>query len=141
MCHCSVPPQHSLLPASYIHVLYLYIKPCSYIYQAGETGCLHGHAKDLLLKDGDAEGALQDGLEAGMDIVHRLTAVSAFEVGVNEATGYGSWTDDGYLNDQVVEPLWVVSRQRRHLSPALDLKYSNGVGGAQHCVGRRVVWW
>ena len=47
-------------------------------------------------------------------------------------------TDDGDLNDQVVEAAGLEPWQHGHLRAALDLKHAHGVGAAQHLVHRGV---
>ncbi|MNM68338.1 hypothetical protein D3C81_798970 [compost metagenome] len=46
---------------------------------------------------------------------------------------------DRHLDHQVVEVLRLEPRQHGHLRPRLDLEYADGVGAADHVVGRRAV--
>ncbi len=50
-----------------------------------------------------------------------------------------SGADDRHLDDEIVEALRPHARQGRHLRAALDLEDADGVGGAQHAVGRGIV--
>ena len=86
------------------------------------------------------ERALQDRLQIGMRIGHRLAAVAAVEVRMHHLPDDRSRPDDRHLDDEVVEVVRLHARQRRHLRAALDLEDADGVGGAQHGVGLRIVW-
>ena len=48
-----------------------------------EAGHVDGHLHDLLLVEDDPEGLLQDGLQRGMQVGHRLEALAAAQVGVH----------------------------------------------------------
>ncbi|MNS22630.1 hypothetical protein D3C72_544300 [compost metagenome] len=52
-----------------------------------------------------------------------------------------SRADDGHLNHQIVELRRSQARQHRHLRPRLDLEHADGVGAADHVVGRFVFGW
>ena len=47
-------------------------------------------------------------------------------------------TDNGYLYDHVVELLWMVPRQRRHLGAALHLEHPDSVRALQRAIDLRV---
>ena len=106
---------------------------------AREPGRRHRHAQDLLLKDRYTQRPLQNGLETGVWVGHFLAAEAALEIGVDHAADNRSRPDDGHLDDQVVEPLGTVPRQRGHLGTALDLKDPDGVGTAHHRVGGGII--
>ncbi len=46
----------------------------------------------------------------------------------------GSRSDDGNLYDKIVELLWMIPWQRRHLRPALHLEHANGIGTLQRAI-------
>ena len=48
-------------------------------------------------------------------------------------------TDDGHLDDQIVEPLGLHPRQHGHLGAALDLEHPHRIGLRQHLVDRRIL--
>ncbi len=106
---------------------------------AGEAGRRHGDAQELLLEERNAERALQDRLEAGVEVGHLLAPPPALEERMHHAAGDRPRADDGDLDDEIVEAGRRVPRQRGHLRAALDLEDADGVGGAEHRVDLRVV--
>ena len=62
-----------------------------------------------------------------------LTAESPLEEGMGHIAGDRPGSDDRYLDDQVVELLRAVARQRGHLGAALDLEDTDGVGASASC--------
>ena len=98
---------------------------------AVEAGDDHGHAEDLFLEERDAEGAGEDGFEGGVDVVDRLAAVAAVEVGVDEVADDRAGADDGDLDGEVVEGPGPHDGQGGHLGAGLDLEGADGVGAAE----------
>ena len=96
-----------------------------------ETGDDHGHAEDLFLEEGDAEGAGEDGFEGGVDVVDGFASVAAVEVGVDEVADDGAGADDGHLDGEVVEGFGTHDGESGHLGAGLDLEGADGVGAAE----------
>ena len=96
----------------------------------------HRHLHELLLKDGDAEGALKWLNELGVVVSDGLMAELAAHKGVHGAALNGTGTYERDLHDEVVELSRLQTRQQAHLGAALDLEHADRVGAAQHVVGR-----
>ena len=107
---------------------------------AVEVGDDHGHFEDLLLEEGDAEGALEDGLEAGVDVVDGSFAIATVEVGVDHFADDGAGADDGDFDDDVVEAFGFHAGEGGHLGAAFDLEDADGVGALHHGEGGGVVF-
>ena len=58
---------------------------------------------------------------------------------MNHVTLNGAGTNDGDLDDKVVECARPETRQHVHLGPAFDLEHTETVAFAQHVIGRRIV--
>ena len=78
---------------------------------AGEVRRDHSDAQQLLLKERDAEGALEDRLQTGMRILDRHFSLPSIEERPDHAADDRSGTDDGHLHDDVVERLRRIARQ------------------------------
>jgi hypothetical protein len=61
---------------------------------SGKTGGDHGHAQQLLLKQGDAQGAFQDRFQGGMEAFGRLAALPPLQVGMHHPAGNGPGPDE-----------------------------------------------
>ena len=107
---------------------------------AGEVGDEHGHAEDLLLEKGDAEGALEDGFENGVDVVDFFEALAAVEVGMGEFADDGAGADDSDFDRDVVEAAGFEDGEGVHLGAGFDLEGADGVGAAHEVVGGGVVF-
>src|ERR1700738_982230 len=94
---------------------------------AAEPGAIHRDLEDLLLVEDDAERFLEDRLQPGVDVHHRFLALLAPQVRMHRIALYRSGTDDGDLDDQVVERFRARARQRLHLRPAFDLEDTDRV--------------
>jgi hypothetical protein len=105
----------------------------------GVVGADHGNLHDLLLEEGDSEGPVQDGGEAGVRGGLALLAFPAAEIGVDHAALDGAGADDRDLHDEVVELAGLEAREHGHLRAALDLEYTDCVGGADGVVDLRVL--
>ncbi len=51
------------------------------------------------------------------------------------------WPDNSNFNYQVIKALWLQPWKHRLLSPAFDLKYTDGVGVADHLVHQWIILW
>lgn len=105
-----------------------------------EGGDDHGHAEDLFLEEGDAEGASEDGLEGGVDEVDRFASAAAVEVRVNKVADDGARADDGDFDGEVVEGFGLHDGEGGHLGTGLDLEGADGVGAAEEGEGGGVVF-
>src|SRR5690349_20956078 len=103
------------------------------------AGDVHRDLDDLLLVKDHAERVSEDRLEQRMGIGHRFTTLLAPNVGMDRVALDWSWTDDGNLDDEVVEVLWARPGQRLHLGAGLDLEHADGVRGAPHLEYRRIL--
>ena len=97
-----------------------------------KPGDLDGDPHDLLLVEDHAHRVLEDRLEAGVEVGHRLQALLAAQVRVDGVALDGARPDDRDLDDEVVEVLRPRLGQRLHLGPALDLEDAHGVGRLEH---------
>src|SRR5690606_28584580 len=86
-----------------------------------------GNFHDLLLKQGDAEGTLEDLFQLWRRVVDRLLSVPPAQVGVDHVALYRAGADDGDFDDQIVELPGAQARQHAHLRPGFDLEYAYGV--------------
>ena len=94
----------------------------------------HRHLHQLLLKHGDAEGALQHRLELWVRVRHLFLPELAPHERVHGTTLDGPRPDQGDLNHEVVEPPRLQARQQPHLRARFDLKDPDRIGPAQHVV-------
>ena len=106
---------------------------------AGEARRRHGHAQQLFLEERHAERALEDGLEGRMRHGHGLAPRAAPQIRMHHVAHDRAGSDDGHLDDQVVEALGLEARQGHHLGTALHLEDTDGVGLLKHGVDRGVV--
>ena len=93
---------------------------------------------DLFLKQWDSERSLEYGLERRMGIDNRFLAIASTQIGMHHVTLYGSGTDNGNLDHQIVVVAWFQARQHGHLRPGFNLEYTNGVRLLDHVVHRRI---
>ena len=70
---------------------------------ARETGNLHGHSQQLLLKEGNAESAFENRFQTGVGVGDGLATLAAFQIGVGHVAGDRAGTDDRHLHHEVVE--------------------------------------
>ena len=98
----------------------------------------HGDPQQLFLKQRNAQGALEDGLQTGMRILHRYLALPPVEEGLDHSAHDGAGPDDGHLNHDVVERRRRIARQRRHLRAAFHLEHADGVCLVEHFVDQRI---
>ena len=82
-----------------------------------ETSTDPGQLHQLLLEDGYTQRLLEDRLGRGMGIAHRLLAVASPQIRVNRLPLDRPGPDEGHLNCEVVEGLWLHLGQGRHLRP------------------------
>ena len=101
---------------------------------SGEIGDGHGDAEELLLKERDAEGALEHGLERRVRVGDRFPALAAAHIRMHHFSDDGAGADDGDLDDEVVEAVGAVARERGHLRAAFDLEHADGVGALEDFV-------
>ena len=97
-----------------------------------EAGDLDGDAHDLLLVEDHAHRILEHGLEARVEVGHRLQALLAAQERVDGVALDRARPDDRHLDDEVVEALWPRLGERLHLGPALDLEDPDRVGRLEH---------
>ncbi len=97
-----------------------------------EPADLDGDPHDLLLVEDHAHRILEDGLEARMEVGHRLEALLAAQERVDGVALDRARPDDRDLDHEVVEALRARLGQRLHLGPALDLEDADGVGRLEH---------
>ncbi len=109
-------------------------------FHSGEVGDDHGHAEDLFLEEGDAEGALENGLEGGVDVFDFFPSGPSVEVGVDEVAHDGAGADDGDLDRDIVKGLGLHDGEGGHLGAGLDLEGAHGVGAAEEGEGFRVAF-
>ena len=94
----------------------------------GKARGRHGHSHDLLLEQRHAQGAGQDGLQHRVGVAHRLTPGAAVQVGVHHLAHDGAGTNQSHLDDQIIKFSRLHAWQGGHLSSALHLKDTQGVG-------------
>ena len=68
-----------------------------------------------------------------------LLAAAAAKIGVDHVALNGAGSDDGDLDDEIVETAGLEPRQHVHLRPALDLEHADRIRPAQHVVDDGVV--
>ena len=107
---------------------------------AAEVGHDHGDFQHLLLEERNSQSALEDGFEPRVEVGHRFEAAAAAQIGMGQIALNGAGSDDGHLDDQVVEASGLHARQRGHLGAALDLEDPDGVGPLHERVGVGVVF-
>jgi hypothetical protein len=93
----------------------------------------------LLLEQRYAQGAFGCGADFLAGIFDRFFAGAPAQVGVNHPALDQTSSDDGDLNDQVVEAGWLQAREHGHLRTALDLEDAHHVGALNYLVGQRVL--
>jgi len=96
-----------------------------------EVGEGHGHSENLFLEKRDAEGAVEDRFEGGVDVVDIVDALAAVEVGVEEVADDRTGADDGDFDGKVVEGPRLHDREGGHLGAGFDLEGADGVGAAE----------
>lgn len=96
----------------------------------GHNGESHG----LFLKERDAEGSLEDLLDGVVWIGDAFFAVSSAQIGMDHSALDGPGSDDGDLDDEIVEAAGFEPGEHAHLCPAFDLEDADGVCGADHVV-------
>ena len=114
---------------------------------AGKARRLHGNAHGLFLKQRHAQRLAQHPFELiGRTVVgmgrgkgHRLAPGPAVEIGMDHIALNRSGTDNGHLNDQIIETDRLEARQHAHLRPALDLKDPDRIGLTEHLIDRRIL--
>ena len=101
----------------------------------GDDGQFH----HLFLEQRHAQGALENRQQLLRGIDDRLLSVSPAQVGMHHVALNRPGPDDGHLDHQVVEGPGLEPRQHGHLRPGFDLEHANGIGTADHLVGRLVL--
>ena len=104
-------------------------------------GVVGRHYRDLhhlLLEQRHPQGTHQHLLQCWRGIGHWFLFIAPAQVRVDHAALDRPGADDGHLDHQVVELLRLEPGQHRHLRPRLDLEHADGIGPADHRVGRRV---
>ena len=103
-----------------------------------EAGRHHGDLHDLFLEDRHAHGAREHvaHLFAGIGFV--FLALASAQVGMHHAALDRPRPHDGHLHHQVVILARPQPGQHAHLRARLDLEHADGVGVADHVVGRIV---
>jgi len=107
--------------------------------EGGVAAHLDRDLHHLLLVEDHAQGVLQDGLEARMQVGDRLGSGSASQVGVDGVPLDRAGANDRDLHHQVLEALRPALRERLHLGAALDLEHADRVRGADRPEHRGVV--
>ena len=102
-----------------------------------KSGDRHRHRQQLLLKQWNAECALQYRFKRGMHVVGLFEPHAAPQIGIHHFADDGSGPDDSDLNDDVVELLRLHAGQNRHLRAAFHLKQPDRVRFLQRGVNRR----
>ncbi|MCY1442023.1 hypothetical protein D9M71_583650 [compost metagenome] len=93
----------------------------------------------LFLEQRYAEGAPEHRDQFVGGVFDGFFPVPPAQVGMHHVALDRPGADDGDLDHQVVELLRLQARQHRHLRPRLDLEHADGVGAADHLVGRLVL--
>ena len=104
-----------------------------------EPGGHHGERHRLLLEQRYAERLAQHLANRVIGIRDGLLAASPTQVWVDHVSLDRSRPHDRNLDHQVVEAPWAQPRKHRHLRPGLDLEYADGIGLADHVVGRWIL--
>ncbi len=103
-----------------------------------EAGGDDGELHHLFLEDRHAERALEDAFDGGRRVGNRLDTLTPAQVGMHHVALDRAGADDGDFDYEVVETLRFQARQHDHLRARFDLEDADGVGAADHGVGRRV---
>ena len=106
-----------------------------------EAGGDHRERHRLLLEERDAEGLAEHLANGLVGIADGLLAVPAAQVGMDHVALDRAGTDDRDLDDEVVEGARSQAREHRHLRARFDLEDADGVGEADHVVGRGILGW
>ena len=108
-------------------------------FTGGEVRGKYGNLHHLLLKYGNAQGALECGFEFFAGVLHMARVFACLQVGVHHAALNRSRPYDSHLNHQVVIGTGLQTWQHAHLGAALNLKHPDGIGAANHVVGGYIV--
>ena len=101
----------------------------------GDNGQLHG----LLLKERHTQRALEDLAQRLGWIVDRLQPLTTAQVRMHHVALDGAGSDNGHLNDQIVEAAGPQPRQHRHLGTGFDLEDPHRVSRTDHVVGGVII--
>ena len=102
------------------------------------VGSDDGDLHDLFLEQRHAQGSFEYDFERRRWIGFRLFVITSAQIRMNHAALNRPGPDNRHFNHQIVEGLWLQARQHRHLRPRLDLEHADGIGAADHFVGRFV---
>ncbi len=112
------------------------------------TSCFHCQLHHLFLEQRHAQRACEHAfqlwwVERIVRVVQRVRSLFAqdpppLKVGMDHVTLDRAGSHDRHLDHQVIELAWLHAWQHRHLRARLDLEHADGVGGADHVVGRAV---
>ena len=106
----------------------------------GAEACgIDGDLHELLLEERHSQGLGQGWFEGVMQVGDLLAPQPAADVGVDGVTLDGAGTDEGDLDDDVVESLGAESGQGGHLGTRLDLEDPDCVRGREQPVDGRVL--
>ena len=106
---------------------------------AGQARRVRCDAHELLLKEGNAQGLTQGGLQQGVQVGDRFPPSAPAQIRVDRAPLDGSRPHESHLDDDVVEAPGLQARKRVHLRARLHLKHAHRVSRAQQVVDARVL--
>ena len=92
----------------------------------------------LFLKNRHAERSLEHTFHRIARISDRLQSLPALEIGMHHAALYRPRPHDRDFDDEIVEGLWLETRQHRLLRARFDLKHAYRVGMLDHLVDVRI---
>src|ERR1051326_2829975 len=105
-----------------------------------EIGADHRHSQELLLKEWNSQSPLKNWDERRMRVSDRLFTLAALQIRICHLADDWPRANQRYLHNQIVEPLRVVPRQRRHLRARFDLKHAYRIRLANGVVNVLLVW-
>jgi hypothetical protein len=104
-----------------------------------EPGRHHRHAQQLLLEQRHAKRACENRLERRMRVPDGFPAGAPVEIRMHHLPDDGAGTNDGDLDDDIVETHGFEARQRCHLRARFDLEDADRVGVLEHLVDGGIV--
>ncbi len=108
-------------------------------FATAESGCDHGYAQELLLKQRHAERSLKNRLKRRMQTDNWFAPLTALQIRIHHFSDDRARADDGDLHDDVVKLCGHQTRQAGHLRAAFDLEHSDRVGFLQRPIHSRIV--
>ena len=97
------------------------------------------HAQHLLVEDGHPMGLGQHRRQVRVGVAGHPPAVALLQEGADHVRLHGARAEQGDVDDQIVELHRGHLPDQLALSRRLDLEAAQGVGGADHLVGGRVI--